>query len=99
MGGERRKEPIIVCRCQNVTLDEIEKAIEEGFTDLESLKRKLRIGMGPCQGRTCLPIVIRILARKTRKKPEELLIPTSRPPIVPLPIKLFLVGGEHEEEE
>jgi len=100
MGREKRKHPIIICRCENVTLEDIEKAIEEGYTDIESLKRKLRIGMGPCQGRTCIPLVIRILARKLRKKPEELLIPSSRPPIVPLPIKLFLgEGGEESDEE
>ncbi|MEX2690030.1 MAG: (2Fe-2S)-binding protein [Candidatus Njordarchaeales archaeon] len=91
-----KKEPTIICRCQNVTLEDVEKAINEGYTDLESLKRKLRIGMGPCQGRICLPIVIRILARKTGKKPEELLIPKSRPPLLPLPMSLF--EGDDDEE-
>ena len=99
MGGKEMKNPIIVCRCENVTLEDIEKAIEEGYTDLESLKRKLRIGMGPCQGRTCLPVVIRILARKLKKRPEELLIPKSRPPVVPLPLKTFLVKKEAEKHE
>ncbi len=99
--GEKMKKghPIFVCRCENVTLEDIEKAIEEGYTDLESLKRKLRIGMGPCQGRTCLPIVIRILARKLKKRPEELLIPPSRPPITPIPIEVFLASGGEEDEE
>lgn len=92
------KNPVIICRCENVTLDDVEKAIEEGFTDLESLKRKLRIGMGPCQGRTCIPLLVRILSRKLRKKPEELLIPTSRPPIVPLPMKIFLIREREKNE-
>lgn len=99
MGEEMRKHPIIICRCENVTLDEIEKAIDEGFTDLESLKRKLRIGMGPCQGRTCIPLVARILARKLKKSPDELLIPTSRPPINPVPMKIFVYRGDEEHEE
>ncbi|RLG83357.1 MAG: (2Fe-2S)-binding protein [Thermoprotei archaeon] len=99
MGKEVKKNPIIICRCENVTLDDVERAIDEGYTDLESLKRKLRIGMGPCQGRTCLPLVIRILARKLRKSPDELLIPTSRPPINPIPMKLFIHGGDDEDEE
>jgi len=98
MGGEvKKKHPIIICRCEDVTLEDVEKAIAEGFTDLESLKRRLRIGMGPCQGRSCIPLLVRILARKLNKKPEELLIPPSRPPIVPLPSKLFL-GGKGLEE-
>jgi bacterioferritin-associated ferredoxin len=29
----------IVCRCQDVTEDEIKDAIRQGYTDLESLKR------------------------------------------------------------
>ncbi len=95
--GVKNKHPIIVCRCEDVTLEDIEKVIEEGFTDLESIKRKLRIGMGPCQGRTCIPLLVRILARRLGKKPEELLIPPTRPPIVPLPVKLFLGGRGHEE--
>ena len=99
MGKEMKKHLIIVCRCENVTLEDVEKAIDEGYTDLESLKRKLRIGMGPCQGRTCLPLVIRILARKLRKSPDEVLIPTSRPPISPVPMKVFLAEGEDDNEE
>ena len=99
MDGEEVKNPIIICRCENVTLEDVEKAIEEGYTDLESLKRKLRIGMGPCQGRTCLPLVTRILARKLRKHPDELMIPKSRPPIVPLPLKMFLTRKEGETHE
>ncbi|RLG86368.1 MAG: (2Fe-2S)-binding protein, partial [Thermoprotei archaeon] len=57
MGREVKKHPIIICRCEDITLDDVEKAIENGYTDLESLKRVLRIGMGPCQGRTCIPLL------------------------------------------
>ena len=41
------------------TEEEVLKAIEEGYTDLEELRKKLRIGMGPCQGRVCIQIVIK----------------------------------------
>ncbi|MHA1617227.1 MAG: (2Fe-2S)-binding protein [Candidatus Njordarchaeales archaeon] len=101
MGREEvknKEHPVIICRCENVTLEQIEEAIKEGITDLETLKRKLRIGMGPCQGRTCLPVVIRLLARKLKKRPDELLIPKPRPPISPIPAKIFLGGGEKDEE-
>lgn len=62
----------IICRCNDVTLEEIERLIDEGVTELEELRRLLRLGMGPCQGRTCIPLVISILARKTGKKIEEI---------------------------
>ncbi len=80
----------VVCRCEDVTYEDVVKAIREGYRDLESLKRKLRIGMGPCQGRTCIPIVARILARETGKKVEEIVLPTRRPPAKPVPLGLFV---------
>ena len=80
------KKKTIVCRCEDLTLDEVEKAIDIGYTDLEELRKKLRIGMGPCQGRVCLPIVMKILERKTGKKIPKTSLPTARPPIVPVPL-------------
>lgn len=88
----------IVCRCNEVTEEEIEALIDQGITDIEEIKRLLRIGMGPCQGRTCMPIVIGILARKTGRKPEEIKLPATRVPIRPVPIGV-LVGEMNEDEE
>ena len=95
MEGKLKKHPTIICRCEDVTIEDIEKAIKEGCTDIESIKRLLRIGMGPCQGRTCIPLLIRVLSRKLGKKTDELKIPTIRPPIIPLKAELF-TGGENE---
>ena len=96
--GEEKKKLTIVCRCEEITVEDIEKAIEEGCTSLEMLRKKLRIGMGPCQGRTCIPIVVRILARKLGKHPNEIGYPKFRTPLVPLPIKLFEKGKFNESE-
>ena len=81
-----------MCRCNDVTVEEVEKLIDEGVTDLEELRRLLRIGMGPCQGRTCIPIVISILARKTGKKPEEIPLPNARFPARPVKIGALVEG-------
>ncbi|RLF32543.1 MAG: (2Fe-2S)-binding protein [Thermoplasmata archaeon] len=80
------KKKTIVCRCEDLTLDDVEKTIDEGYTDLEELRKKLRIGMGPCQGRVCIPVVMKILERKTGKKISKESLPRSRPPIVPVPL-------------
>ena len=85
---------IIVCKCENVTLKDVIDAIEKGYTDLESLKRYLRIGMGPCQGLYCLPIVARELMKRTGKSFEEIFMPVNRPPINPVPMKYFLKKPE-----
>ncbi|RLF40899.1 MAG: (2Fe-2S)-binding protein [Thermoplasmata archaeon] len=84
----------IVCRCEDISEEEIIKAIEEGCTDFEELRKRLRIGMGPCQGRTCIPIVLKILAKKTGKKVEELGKPRFRSPVVP--VTLGSLSGEEE---
>jgi bacterioferritin-associated ferredoxin len=74
----------LICRCEDLTEKEIEQAIDEGYTTLEELKCKLRLGMGPCQGRSCLNLARRILCKKTNKSPEEISIPSSRPPVIPV---------------
>ena len=65
-----------------------------GCQTLDELKQILRLGMGPCQGRTCLPIAARILARETGKSIEEIMPPTSRPPVVP--VALYMVSKDEE---
>jgi NAD(P)H-nitrite reductase large subunit len=74
----------IVCRCEDISEEDVLKAIEEGYTDLEELRKKLRIGMGPCQGRVCIQLVIKILEKKTGKKILKVSLPTSRPPLIPI---------------
>jgi bacterioferritin-associated ferredoxin len=75
-----------ICRCEDLTIEEIEQAIDEGYTTLEELKCKLRLGMGPCQGRGCLTLTRRILCQKLGKKPADIHIPTIRPPEIPVAI-------------
>lgn len=98
MGGEEvkrnsKENTVIVCRCNDVTADDIKKAIESGIDDFELLRRYLRIGLGPCQGRSCIMIAARMFARATGKSLNEVLTDYKvRPPIVPLPAKYFLRG-------
>ncbi|HEC88215.1 MAG TPA: (2Fe-2S)-binding protein [Thermoplasmata archaeon] len=83
----------IVCRCEDVTEEDIINTIEEyGCTTLAELKQLLRIGMGHCQGRTCLILIAKILARKTGKSIDEIL-PSFRPPAVS--VEIGLIGGEN----
>ncbi|HYO95309.1 MAG TPA: (2Fe-2S)-binding protein [Polyangiaceae bacterium] len=44
----------IVCRCEDVTLEELTHAVELGHRDIESLKRYTGFGTGWCQGKACL---------------------------------------------
>ena len=73
-----------ICLCEDLTQEEIEQAIDEGYTTLEELKCKLRLGMGPCQGRSCISLARRILCQKTDKTTGEITLPSSRPPVIPV---------------
>ena len=90
----KNKKDTIVCRCMDISLDEVEALIDAGCTDPEELKRFLHIGMGPCQGRTCGRLVTRILAEKTGKPASALHQTRQRPPLTTIPIREFLGGGD-----
>ena len=72
----------LLCRCEDVTLDEVEAAIDAGHADLESVKRYTGFGTGWCQGKQCVGACARVLARKTGRVPE--LPITPRPPLHPV---------------
>jgi bacterioferritin-associated ferredoxin len=69
----------IVCRCGDLTVSEIRRYIDMGYTSVNELKRILRLGMGPCQGRTCIPVVMRELAAATGESFSEMNPGTFRP--------------------
>jgi len=84
-----KKDKTIICRCEDVSLEEVNRAIDEGYTSLEEIKRLLRCGMGPCQGRTCLMLIAQVLSHKTGKQITEMKFPTVRPPVRPVPLAIF----------
>ncbi len=77
---------VIICRCEDVTYGEIVDVIDEGLTTTEEIKRVLRCGMGPCQGRTCSRLIARIIAEKTGAKVADVPYPAVRPPTRPVEI-------------
>ena len=56
----------IICRCETVTEAEIVNAIHSPLpaTTVDAVKRRVRAGMGRCQGGFCAPRVIDILSRE-----------------------------------
>jgi bacterioferritin-associated ferredoxin len=74
---------VILCRCEDVTLDDVNKAVASGFADLEEVKRYTGFGTGPCQGKECLREVALAIAAAAGRAPETLAPFTTRPPLVP----------------
>ncbi|SCH05838.1 MULTISPECIES: NAD(P)/FAD-dependent oxidoreductase [unclassified Romboutsia] len=70
---ERYKK--IICRCESVTEGEIVDAINRpcGARTVDGVKRRVRPGMGICQGGFCGPRVIEILSRELNVPVEEIL--------------------------
>jgi NAD(P)H-nitrite reductase large subunit len=87
---------VIVCRCEDVTLRDVQHAIEKGNCDIEEIKRYTGFGTGPCQGKECVWAVARILAEKTG---EDVPPFTSRPPIVATAMKYFARPDEPDESD
>ncbi|MBM7613745.1 (2Fe-2S)-binding protein [Alkaliphilus hydrothermalis] len=85
-----------ICRCSDLTLQDIRDLINKGYNTFDELKRISRVGMGPCQGRTCLPLVLRELSIATGKPISELCPGTFRPPIKS--IKLGAIADHTLEE-
>ena len=83
---KERDDDIIVCRCEEVTVGEIRKAIAEGACDLDAVKRMTRAGAGLCQCKTCYNLVASLLHAANGTPRSELPPFTVRPPIRPIPV-------------
>ena len=71
---------VLVCRCEDVTLHELEHAIDLGHRDIESLKRYTGFGTGVCQGKSCLAPCARLLFDRGGDPGSGI---TARPPYHP----------------
>lgn len=63
----------IVCRCEKITEGEIVDAVTRslGAVSLDGVKRRVRAGMGRCQGGFCTPKVMEIISREKGISMEE----------------------------
>lgn len=89
------EDDTIVCRCEEVTVEEIRKAIREGAVDITGVKRRTRAGMGLCQGRTCEKIVTQILARELQQPLSAFKQATVQTPVQPITFNL-LANASHD---
>ena len=62
----------IICRCEQISEGEILEAIRRGARSLDGVKRRVRAGMGRCQGGFCAPRVMEILARELGQEQTQL---------------------------
>lgn len=88
-----------ICRCEEVTEQEIRDAIRAGAHTVKEIKRWTRSGMGICQGRTCRRLVERILAEELKMKPGDVEISSFRPPVRPVSLESMTPTDPAEPRE
>jgi NADPH-dependent 2,4-dienoyl-CoA reductase/sulfur reductase-like enzyme len=77
----------LVCRCEEVTMGDIRRAVANGYDTPATLKIALRSAMGDCQGRICGPVIYDILAALTGRSQAEMTPLVVRPPVKPVSLK------------
>lgn len=79
----------IVCRCEDLSEEDIINLIKQGYTTIDEIKRFSRATMGHCQGRTCKRLIAQLIAKNTKIPIEKNKYPNIRPPIKPIALKIF----------
>jgi NAD(P)H-nitrite reductase large subunit len=84
-----------ICRCEEVTAGQVRSllaagTVSTGIRSLDGLKPAVRTGQGLCQGRTCGPILARMLAASTGAPVEEAGLFRTRPPVKPVPVAAIM---------
>ena len=94
--GDRMRQ-LLICRCEEVTEEEVRQAVRNGAYTVAGVRRRTRAGMGLCQGHTCSKLVARIISEETGRPLAGISPSTSRPPVRPLPARILsatTVNGE-----
>lgn len=74
-------DSMYVCRCEEITKEEVIQAVRNGATSVNEVKRLLRAGMGLCQGRNCAVTIERIIAAELGVAPAQVPKSTKRGPV------------------
>jgi sarcosine oxidase subunit beta len=84
----------IICRCEDVTLADLQHTIAIGYKSIEEVKRYTGLGTGPCEGKECMAHAARLCAAAAGGDESAVQPFTSRPPVQPVPLGIFVRGDE-----
>ena len=76
----------VVCRCEEVTMQDVISAVADGARDVNDIKRRTRLGMGHCQGRFCGQVINELIWRLTGVRKQRGIF-TPRIPAKPVPFE------------
>ncbi len=83
---EWSRDDTILCRCEEVTVADVRRAVSLSADSANEVKAIIRCGMGDCQGRMCGHLVAHCVARETGRLVEEVGLFRPRPPVFPVPV-------------
>ncbi|MGN1350701.1 MAG: NAD(P)/FAD-dependent oxidoreductase [Anaerovoracaceae bacterium] len=74
----------VICRCEKITEGDILHVLRSPLPprSLNGFKKRLRTGMGRCQGGFCTARIVEIFCRETGCRPEEFMKSRDRSPVV-----------------
>ena len=85
----------IVCRCEEVTLEEINQTINTYQCSAREVKLRTRAAMGCCGGRTCRHMVDQIIQTYNENHFSDEISLSYRPPVRPVNFAdLAELGGD-----
>jgi len=87
----------IVCRCEDITMEELQALLAANKLTLAEIKLDSRMSMGLCQGTTCIPQVLQAIAQRTGKPINDLPAPRKKQPVKPVAMA-SLAGIEPENK-
>ncbi len=88
---------VIICRCSDVTLQDLYDLFEQGYDNFEELKRIKRVGMGPCQANTCGKMVQWEIAKYFDRSLEDVKFQNMRPFTLGVKLKSIKEAADDEE--
>jgi sarcosine oxidase subunit alpha len=83
----------VVCPCANVSVADLDFAWEQGFEEMELMKRATLAGTGTCQGSVCLPYLRSFLAQRGSELQSAF---TARPVTRQLTMGEIAAGAHHQ---
>ena len=74
----------VICRCEEITEGDILRVLRSPLPpkSLNGFKKRLRTGMGRCQGAFCTSRILEIVCRETGCRPEEFMKSSKGSPLV-----------------
>lgn len=89
-------EELIVCRCEEVSEEEIVRTVRQYACSAREVKMRTRAGMGYCGGRTCRMLIDAIIRDVTGESTADDVPLKIQTPV--RPVSLSLLGRMKDDE-